>query len=429
MALKHSGEDADLRIMRTRLSAVGVAALTVGLVAGTGAGPVAAGDFGFVASGQVVKTTDGDSFFGRISRENYLVSRIRLSGVQAMEKGECHYAQASRGLHRLLPNRTAVTVKARFQSSHVPNPKEPNRPRPLRLAFNHKGQDVQYEMLRQGLVLPNLVGRETMNQALYWQVAQQAAAAGVGIWDTDSCQRDAAQTESLRLMVNYNADGNDKQNPNGKYARVVNEGPTTVSLGGWHLRTARHAEVKFPAGTSLAPGGELLVFQGRGQDSVNRFYWGNGNTEGFPNPQASRYRSAGAYLVDPDGDFRAWTMYPCQVACENPLSGKVEMTVIYDPEGNAHSERAEIRNISDAPVALDYHVIEVGDAEVLEFPAGTTLNPGEVAVVHVGQGNATRLDHYLGRTGPILSGRGGMALLRTHESIRVTCYAWGSDSC
>lgn len=414
--------------MRASLSAVGTAALAVGLLAG-GTAPGGAADFGFVAPGQVVKTTDGDSFFGRISKENFPVSRIRLSGVQAMEKGECHYNEASRGLHRLLPNKTAVTVKARFRSSHVPNPKERNQPRPLRLAFNYKGQDVQYEMLRQGLVLPNLVGRETMNQALYWQAAQQAAAMGIGMWDTDYCGIGPNQTEPLRLMVNYNADGNDKQNPNGKYARVVNDGLVPVPLGGWRLRTAKHAEVKFPAGTTVAPGGEVLIFQGKGRDSGNRFYFGNANAEGFPNPQASRYRSSGAYLVDPDGDFRAWTMYPCQVACENPLAGKVDMTVVYDPEGNAHSERAEIRNISDAPVQLDYHVIEVGDAEVLEFPAGTTVNPGETAMVHIGQGNATRLDHYLGRSGPILSGRGGKAILRTHESLRVDCYAWGSESC
>lgn len=403
--------------------------------------PASATDYGYVATGTVVRVTDGDTFFGRIPDEGAAKSRVRLSGVQAMERGQCHAIEAQRRLHQLLPNRSAVTVKARFRNSNVPNQKEKDIPRPLRLAFNSRGEDVQYTLLREGLVLPNLMRRETLNQEMYWQAAREAAVSGVGLWDPDYCGSGPSQEAQLQLMVNYNADGNDRQNQNGKYARVLNSGTTAVSLTGWTLRTAKHAEFRFPAGTVVQPGGEVLVFQGTGRDGGGRFYWGSatgGNRQvgdSFINPEVSRYKFGGAYLVDPDNDIRAWTLYPCTSSCTNPLAGRIRMDVVYDPEGNENedpnTETVNLTNTSTTPADLSYHVIEVGLAEVLEFPAGTVLAPGETLYVHVGQGTASRLHHYLGRDSSILpnGGSGGRAILRTHESVRVTCSAWGSTTC
>lgn len=422
-----------------------VAAATV--PAGAGSGGSAA--FTYTGKGKVLRVTDGDTFLGDVPAEGSSRARIRLSGVQAMERGECHADEAERLLRKLLPRKSAVTVRARSKKSRVPNKKEKNEPRPLRLAFNAQGVDVQDELLRAGVVLPNLMRNETINQEKYWATAQQAALAGVGLWDTDACGVGPAQEAQLKLMVNYNADGNDRQNQNGKYARILNVGVTAVNLGqGFRLRTAKHATFRFPAGTIVQPGGEVILHQGKGQDGGGHFYWGNkratytgeqaekpevGDT--FTNPDVSRYKRGGAYLVDRDGDLRAWTLYPCEVNCSNPLQGQVAMDVIYDPEGNENlnpnSEVILLRPVTGAAIDLSYHVLEVGKGEVLEFPAGSVVQPGETMTVHVGRGSASRLHHYLGRDNSILpnSGKGAKVVLRTHESQRVTCFAWGATSC
>ncbi len=434
--------------MRWSVTAAGAAALAVIIAVPAAAGTGTSSGFAFSGKGKVLRVTDGDTFLGDIPAEGSSRARVRLSGVQAMERGECHADDAERLLRQLLPHNSAVTVKARSKTSRVPNHKE-SEPRPLRLAFNAQGVDVQDELLRAGVVLPNLMRRETINQDTYWRTAQEAALAGVGLFDTDSCGTGPSQEAQLRLMVNYNADGNDRENQNGKYARILNEGATPVDLGaGFGLRTAKHAMYKFPAGTVVQPGGEVLVHQGQGRDGGGHFYWGNyratstaeqtekvqvGDT--FTNPAVSRYKMGGAYLVDRDGDLRAWTLYPCQVDCANPLAGQVDMSVIYDPDGNENldpnSEQIQLRPANGAPIDLSYHVLEVGEGEVLEFPAGSVVQPGETMTVHVGRGTPTRLHQYLGRDDSILPnfGKGARVVLRTHETQRVTCFAWGATTC
>mgnify|MGYP003585443207 CR=1 FL=1 len=385
----------------------------------------------YSATGTVVRVTDGDTFLGKIAAEAAPVSRVRLAGIQAMERGECHADEAEAALRRLLPRKTKVTVKARFKNAHVPNQKG-SEPRPLRLAFNHRGQDVQTELLRQGLVLPNSVRNETMNEKDYSRAGQEAAAAGVGLFDTDACRSGPYQEAVLNLYVNYNADGNDRTNKQGKYARLVNAGVTPVDIGGWKLRTSKHQFFNFPSGTVIQPQASIQIHQGAGSNGNGHFYFGT--KVDFANPEASRYGIGGAYLQDPDGDLRAWTFYPCQVNCTSPLTGKVSVRANYDPEGNEaedpNRETVDITNTSGEIVDLSFHVLTVM-AEVYEFPQGTTLAPGETAYVHVGRGGTERLHHYLDRNETILpnSGKGSVALLRTHTSVRIACHAWGSSSC
>ncbi len=435
--------------MRRTSRALLAASAGTALAASALAAPSLAANASYSAEGTVVRVTDGDTFFGRVSEEGPDKVRIRLSGVQAMERGECLAQAAQNRLRQLLPRKSAVTVKARFKSSKVPNRKEQSQDRPLRLAFNSRGQDVQEELLRSGLVLPNLMRRETVNEKLYWQTAQEAAASRVGLWSTTACGVGPAQDAQLRVMVNYNADGNDKENPNGKYARILNSGATAVNIGRWYVRTAKHARFYLPSNTVLQPGGEVLIHQGRGVDGGGHLYWGNVKDspapgqeedldpgERFTNPDVSRYRVGGLYLVDPQGDLRAWSLYPCMINCVNPLAGKMAIDVIYDPEGNEavnpNSEVVNLRNTSAERIDFSYLVIEVGNGEVLEFPAGTYADPGETVVVHVGKGSASRLDHYLGRDSSILPNSGGpgaRVVVRTHESVRVGCFAWGGTDC
>lgn len=94
-------------------------------------------------------------------------------------------------------------------------------------------------------------------------------------------------------------------------------------------------------------------------------------------------------------------------------------------------ERVTFTNVSDRMVDLSYTVVLVRD-QVDELPPGTVLAPGEELLVFTGEGENSRLEHYLGVGEPFLFYRGatgGSAKLRTHTGIRITCVAWGDRAC
>ncbi len=400
------------------------------LVAATAAGGAgSAGAVEYRATGTVVRVTDGDTFLGRVP-SGAGGSRIRLSGVQAMERGECHAIEAERALARMLPPKSRVTVAARFKNANVPNRKG-SQPRPLRLAYDSKGQDVQERLLLPGLVLPNSIRRETLNEGTYSRAAQIAAAGHRGIFDPSFCGTRYSPGAEFRLMVNWNADGNDRVNVTGKYLRLVNKGSAPVPVGGWLIRTSKHQTFTFPAGTTLAPnGGAVVVYNGSGVNSGGTFYFGR--RVQITNPYASRYHIGSMYLVDPQGNFRAWSFWPCSYQCPDPLGGKVSMTVVFDPDGNENldpnQETINITNISTETLDYGYNVVETG-ARVFEFPAGTMVQPGQTAVIHIGRGTPSGLDFYLGESSSILPNSSGIATLRTHEDVREACYSWGLARC
>ena len=83
----------------------------------------------------------------------------------------------------------------------------------------------------------------------------------------------------------------------------------------------------------------------------------------------------GAYLFDPQGDLRAWEIYPCLVACSDSLAGKVALTV--QPR---RGESISIANASGGPVDLGGHVLKLHNAGKPDqfvfgypFKAGTVL--------------------------------------------------------
>jgi len=141
----------------------------------------------------------------------------------------------------------------------------------------------------------------------------------------------------------------------------------------------------------------------------------------------------GAYLFDPGGDLRAWTIYPCAVACSDPLAGKVAIT--------AHPSRPEsisIANTSGDGVDLGGHIVKLHlngrpDAFVFGYPfeRGTVLRPGETMVV-LPQGSPsddTALVRHLGRPDYALADGRGLVSLRTSTDLVTDCFGWGGVGC
>lgn len=264
-----------------------------------------------------VGVIDGDTFVAKRPGSKRTII-VRNAGIQAMEDRECGKKQAKKRLSRLLGKKVVITSQT--------NQARPNGKGIWRLqrnAFTKSGRDIQAAMLRTGLVLPYGIGRETMRQAYYAELGEQAARAGRGLFSGTYCRSGPVQEAPLQLQVNYDVTGNDWFNLGDKFVRIRNLGPVAVPVGKWRLRGAAHDSFYFPSTAVIPAYGEVMVRLGSGLNTATTFYW-PGDRMRFFVPGESKYQGGGAYLFDRDGDIRAWSMYPCRVTCTHPAQGALK---------------------------------------------------------------------------------------------------------
>jgi micrococcal nuclease len=391
---------------------------------------------------KVVFIADGDTI--RV-REGGRIRTIRFTGLNAMEltryskypsrrRGACHGLEATSVVERAVRrSHWRVRLSAQLQSSH-------SRHRERRSVWVKSGgrwHDLARMVLERGLALwlPN--GIETAHNREYLALAERAAAAGRGLYDPAACGAGPDQDIPITVTVNWDADGNDAGNLDGEWAEVHNGGSRTLDLSDWWLRDSwlrpgrAHAPgYRFARGTALPPGGTLRLHAGCGSDSARDLHWCQQDAV-FENVVGSM--GDGGYLFDPGGDLRAWSIYPCVVACRDPLAGRVSVT--------AHPSKPEsiaIENTSGDPVDLGGHVVKLHlhgepDAFVFGYPfeAGTVLQPGQAMRVLPGgsPGDDGALVRHLGRGEFVMPDGRGAVSLRTTTDLLTGCDAWGGGRC
>ena len=317
------------RSRRLRTLAVSLAA-AAGLVAPalvTTAGPAQAAS---VVYGKVAFVADGDTIDVDIAGDGTSrPARVRYIGIQAMElsayshtlsklRGDCWGVAAARNLHSLINGKKVRLSSRRASSSSGANV----RPR-RHVAVMSGGQWVDTGALQisAGLALPDLLPDEYTHNLDYMRRAQEAAAAGVGMWGNSTlCGEGPNQTEPLKVTVNWDAEGNDAANVNGEWIDIQNLGTVPVPLAGWWVRDAAYRGFKahgytIPDGAVVEPGGTLRIHVGRGTNTADSLYWGLGENIFANVTEGSQFMGDGAWLFDPKGDMRAWDMYPCRAAC------------------------------------------------------------------------------------------------------------------
>jgi endonuclease YncB( thermonuclease family) len=377
-------------------------------------------------TGRAEFVVDGDTVQVDIDGDGKSGVHVRNAGIQAMERGQCGAAAATTALGAVV-GRGQVVLKATNASSTSPD--NDGRIRPLRYIETPSGADAQVELLRKGLVLAYPFGGEIARQDQYHLEAQKASVQGVGLWSRAMCSYGPAQHARIRMWVNWDADGDDTTNLNGEYVRILNEGTDTLDLTGWWMRSPTPTLFRFPSGTSVAPGRYLSVRSGYGTNTATNLYWGDGAAR-FYNPTPGGVHAFGAFLFDPDGDLRSWSMYPCTWGCQEPLTTawNVAWDATYDPPGDEsvdpNLETLNLTNRSSQRIDASYRVVTLS-GYVHEFGPGSYIDPGETLRVHMGRGTPTRLHKYMGRTHSVLSNAGGSAVIRNVEGVQIGCARWG----
>lgn len=81
-------------------------------------------------------------------------------------------------------------------------------------------------------------------------------------------------TERIGISVHADAAGDDRTNLDDEYVIVENTGNTTLDLSGWTITDEAGHTYAFSDGTTLAPGAQLTLHTGAGDDGRTDRYWG-----------------------------------------------------------------------------------------------------------------------------------------------------------
>jgi hypothetical protein len=174
-----------------------------------------------------------------------------------------------------------------------------------------------------------------------------------------------------------------------------------------------------PAGESI----ELRV--GRGTNTANGQFWGQGRPVFENVVGGSQGVGDGAYLFDPQGDLRYWQIYPCSVGCDESLKGKVGFTVAAGSPESVH-----IANTSGGPIDLSEFEVE-SVPWFYEFQRGTVLQAGEAITLFVKRDPAmdTLFVKGWGLDSFLFTENRDVVTLRNPLGAPVLCAAWGGESC
>jgi endonuclease YncB( thermonuclease family) len=276
--------------------------------------------------GKVKFVDDGDTIDVRMatSTGKRKTVRVRLTGIQAMEqsvytshpskrRGECHALPATARLERLIRKGHGVV---RLGAQEPKSTTGLRLRRSVAVKIGGKWRDLGSKLVAEGhaLWLPNPV--EYAWNATYAMLAQEAATKGRNLWETSVCGFGPSETSALRLTVQPDARGDDFENVKGERVKIENLDPLAgVPLDGWWVRDSALRRYYFPSWAVIPPDSSVTLRVGAGIDTDTTFYWGLSDPV-FENARPDgRGMGDGAYLFDPDGDLRAWMMYPCRYAC------------------------------------------------------------------------------------------------------------------
>jgi endonuclease YncB( thermonuclease family) len=386
-----------------------------------------------VWKGKVRYVDDGDTLDADVPGDGLGgLLRVRIIGIQAMElrtyraaqrAGDCHAVDATTRLEQLVRR---SKKRIRVASLYPESRSRGRRLRSVAVRYNGRWHDVGRIMISEGYALWWGGQAEDATNLRYGVLSEKAAAARKGLFTPNSCGIGPNEGQPIRLWVNWDADGSDRDNVNGEWVKIRNQDPVNpLPLDGWHVRDSSLRRFTFPAGSTIPPGGTFTLYTGQGERFENEFYWGL-TVPVFDNTTGDdRGKGDGAYLFDPQGDLRAWMMYPCHVGCADLNQGRVAIDV--------NPRRPEVISLrNDAPWALDLESYLLKTKPYgYSFPPGSILQPGETIRVYT-QGDPdedTQFDKHWGMTSQILNNGGDSVMLAGYNGVRLACTAWGSKSC
>ncbi|MCZ4353101.1 lamin tail domain-containing protein [Roseovarius aestuarii] len=212
--------------------------------------------------------------------------------------------------------------------------------------------------------------------------------------------------------ANFDAPGDDNENPNGEWVTLRNASTTEQNLANWKLAVGPEQYV-FLEDRPLAAGETVTIYMGSGTDTADSVYWGS--SKGVLYNSGSR----AIELMTPNRDIVESHSWGSADSDAQSVSAALDITVNYDAEGsdasNLNGEWVNLHNTSSQTISLDgYHLYT--DGTVYQFDAGDTIASGERLRVYLGNGTDAGLERYANETLNTLSNTADEVELRRNDT-------------
>jgi len=224
----------------------------------------------------VARVVDGDTIELADGR------RVRYIGINTPERNQPYYQEATEINRQLVANQQ---IQLEFDQDSFDQ-----YGRSLAYIWVN-GSMVNWEMVNRGYANVFTVPPNVRYEAVLRQAERDAREAGRGLW---------APSETTLKIIHIEADapGDDRENPNGEWIEIANQGSASVPMQGYSLKDEANHIYTF-GNFTVAAGGSFRLYSGRGQNSSTELYWGLVGESVWNNgSDAAFLRDAQGALVD-----------------------------------------------------------------------------------------------------------------------------------
>lgn len=238
-----------------------------------GSGPTQPGN---LDTATVARVVDGDTIELADGR------RVRYIGINTPERNQPYYQEATDANRQLVENRE---VQLEFDVD----------------TFDQYGRSLAYVWVNGSMANWEIVYRGFANvftvppnvryDEPFRQAEQAAREAGRGLW---------ARSEATLKILDIQADapGDDRENPNGEWIEIANQGDRPIQMQGYSLKDEANHIYTF-GNFTVASGATFRLYSGQGQNSATELYWGLVGESVWNNgSDAAFLRDAEGNLVD-----------------------------------------------------------------------------------------------------------------------------------
>lgn len=202
---------------------------------------------------EIANVIDGDTI--KLKNNRY----VRLLGINAPEKGQLFYNESKNRLKELLENKEIFFEKDREDRDKYG--------RLLRYVFANKTL-INLQLVREGYAKPYLLD-DLKYKAEIENAWKECLQKKLNLCNfTETCNNLCIGLE----YINWNAKGNDCENPNGEYIIFKNYCNISCNLTNWKLKDKENNTYIFP-NFILRPFNKVIIYSGDGQNNEKELYW------------------------------------------------------------------------------------------------------------------------------------------------------------
>jgi micrococcal nuclease len=182
--------------------------------------------------------------------------RLRLIGINTPEK-DMYFYEESKGFLELLVLGKQVKLERDVTDKDMYG-------RHLRYVYL-PDIFINLEMVKSGFANAYTYPPDVKYTDMFVEAERLARESNAGLWQKSF-------SETLEIVLNYDAEGPDTENLNGEWAAIKNCGLKTLNLHDWTLKDAGTNIYKFD-NYELKPGETLFLHTGSGKDGAEKLYW------------------------------------------------------------------------------------------------------------------------------------------------------------